>query len=334
MRKDPAIDRRTFLAGTGAVVFAAPLAAEGQQAGKVYRVGVLGEKASDAAEARLWQAFRLGLRERGWIEGGNILIEHRWAEGNAARLPELAADLVRLKMDLIVARSSTYVRAAKEATSSIPIVFVVHADPVGTGQVASLAKPGGNITGLAMLQTEINSKGLELLISTVPGTKRIAVLWSPDNPSHTPGLKALDEAGRTLGVQLQAVGARTGADLEGAFSAMARAHAQAVLVLASPVFLAERQRVAELAIKHRLPTVFGLKEAVEAGGLMSYGADYADLFRRAAIYVDKILKGAKPADLPVEQPNKFELVINLKTAKALGLTIPPSVLGRADEVVQ
>ena len=334
MRKDPAIDRRTFLAGTGAVVFAAPLAAEGQQAGKVYRVGVLGEKASDAAEARLWQAFRLGLRERGWIEGGNILIEHRWAEGNAARLPELAADLVRLKMDLIVARSSTYVRAAKEATSSIPIVFVVHADPVGTGQVASLAKPGGNITGLAMLQTEINSKGLELLISTVPGTKRIAVLWSPDNPSHTPGLKALDEAGRTLGVQLQPVGARTGADLEGAFSAMARAHAQAVLVLASPVFLAERQRVAELAIKHRLPTVFGLKEAVEAGGLMSYGADYADLFRRAAIYVDKILKGAKPADLPVEQPNKFELVINLKTAKALGLTIPPSVLGRADEVVQ
>jgi len=192
------IDRRTFLTGTGAVVFVAPLVAEGQQAGKVYRVGVLGEKASDAAKARLWQAFRSGLRERGWIEGGNILIEHRWAEGNAARLPELAADLVRLKVDLIVARSSTYVRAAKETTSSIPIVFVVHADPVGTGQVASLAKPGGNITGLAMLQTEINSKGLELLISTVPGTKRVAVLWSPDNPSHTPGLKTAKALGLTI----------------------------------------------------------------------------------------------------------------------------------------
>ena len=291
-------------------------------------------KASDPAEARLWQAFRLGLRERGWIEGRNLLIEFREAEGNFARLPELAADLVRLKVDLIVARSSIYVRAAKEATSSIPIVFPIHNDPIGTGQVASLARPGGNITGLASLQTDLGPKCLELLISAVPGAKRIAVLWSPDNPTHTPGLKALDEAGRTLGVKLQAVGARTGTDLEGAFSAMARARAQAVLVLASPAFFAERQRVVELAMTHRLPTMFGLKEAVEAGGLMSYGADYGDLFRRAAIYVDKILRGAKPGELPVEQASKFELVINIKTATALGLKIPQSLLGRADQVIE
>jgi len=315
-------------------LFATPLAAEGQQAGKVYRVGTLGEKSTDPAEARLWQTFRQSLRERGWTEGGNILFEHRWADGNTARLPELAADLVRLKVDLIVARSSSHVRAAKAATSSIPIVFVVHADPVGTGHVASLAKPGGNITGLSLLQTDANPKGLELLISAVPGAKRIAVLWSPNNPSHTSGLKALDEARRTLGVQLQPVGARTGADLEGAFSSMARAHAQAVLVLASQLFFAERQRVAELATTHRLPTMFAVKEGAEAGGLMSYGPDYGDLFRRAAIYVDKILRGAKPSELPVEQASKFELVINLKTAKALGLKIPPSLLLRADPVIQ
>jgi putative ABC transport system substrate-binding protein len=274
------------------------------------------------------------LRELGWIEGGNILIEFRGAEGNYARLPELAADLVRLKVDLIVARSSQFVQPAKAATSSIPIVFLVHADPEGTGHVASLARPGGNITGLANLQTDLAPKELELLISAVPVAKRIAVLWNPDTPSHIPGLKAVEEAGRTLRVQLQAVGARTGAELAGAFSAMARARAQAVLVIGSPVFIAERQRVAQLAITHRLPTMLQTKEAVEAGGLMSYGPNFEDLYRRGAVYVDKILRGAKPADLPVEQPTKFELVINLKTAKALGLTIQPSVLGRADQVIE
>jgi putative ABC transport system substrate-binding protein len=312
----------------------APLAVEAQQPGKVYRVGILTDKASDPAEARLWQTFRLGLRELGWIEGGNILIEFRGAEGNYARLPELAADLVRLKVDLIVARSSQFVQPAKAATSSIPIVFLVHADPEGTGHVASLARPGGNITGLANLQTDLAPKELELLISAVPVAKRIAVLWNPDTPSHTPGLKAVEEAGRTLRVQLQAVGARTGAELAGAFSAMARARAQAVLVIGSPVFIAERQRVAQLAITHRLPTMLQTKEAVEAGGLMSYGPNFEDLYRRGAVYVDNILRGAKPADLPVEQPTKFELVINLKTAKALGLTIQPSVLGRADQVIE
>jgi len=328
------VDRRTFLAGTGAVLLAAPLGAEAQQVGKVYRVGILGEKASDPSEARLWQAFRLRLRDLGWIEGKNILFEDRWGDGNHARIPERAADLVRLRVDLIVTRGSIYVQGVKKATSSIPIVFLTHAEPVGTGDVASLARPGGNITGLALLQTEIYRKELEFLISAVPTAKRIAVLWTPDAPSHTPGLKALEESARTLQVQLQAVVARTGADLEGAFSAMARAHAQAVLVLAFGTYQAERQRLAELATKYRLPTMFNERNHVEAGGLMSYGPDYSDLFRRGAVYVDKILKGAKPGDLPVEQPTKFEFVINLKTAKALGLTIPPPLLGRADEVIQ
>jgi putative ABC transport system substrate-binding protein len=316
------------------VLFSAPLAVDAQQPGKVYRVGILTNNASDPAEARLWQAFRQGLRELGWIEGANILLEFRGAEGNPARLPELAADLVRLKVDLIMARSSQFVQPAKEATSSIPIVFVVHADPVRLGHVASLARPGGNITGLANLQTDIGPKELEILISAVPGSKRIAVLWNPDTPSHTPGLKAVEEAGRPLRVQVQAFGARTASELEGAFAAMARARAQAVLVYASPFSFAERDRVAALAIKYRLPAMFGVKEAVEAGGLMSYAPNYADLYRRGAVYVDKILKGAKPANLPVEQATKFELVINLKTARVLGLTIPQSVLGRADQIIQ
>jgi putative ABC transport system substrate-binding protein len=262
------------------------------------------------------------------------LIEFRGAEGNYARLPELAADLVRLRVDLIVARSSQFVQPAKAATSSIPIVFVVHADPVGTGHVASLARPGGNITGLANLQTDLAPKELELLSSTVPMAKRIAVLWNPDTPSHTPVLKAVEEAGRTLRMQLQPAAARTAAELEGAFGAMARARAQAVLVIGSPTFIAARQRVAELAITHLLPTMFQTKEAVEAGGLMSYGPNFEDLYRRGAVYVDKILKGAKPADLPVQQATTFELVINLKTARALGLTIPQSVLARADQIIE
>jgi ABC-type uncharacterized transport system substrate-binding protein len=311
----------------------APLSAEAQ-AGKVYRIGILGESASDPSEARLWQTFRLGLRDLGWIEGRNILIESRWNEGDSALLPELAADLVRLRVDLIVTRGSTYVQGARTATSSIPIVFTMHADPVGTGHVVSLARPGGNITGLALLQTEINRKGFEILISAVPMAKRIAVLWNPGTPSHTPGLKAVEESARTLRVQLQAVVARTGADLESAFSAMAREHAHAVMVLSFGPYTAARQFLAELATKYRLPTMFAVRDHVEAGGLMSYGPDYSELVRRGAVYVDKILKGAKPGDLPVEQPTKFELVINLKTAKALGLTIPPSVLGRADHVIQ
>jgi putative ABC transport system substrate-binding protein len=256
------------------------------------------------------------LRDLGWIEGENILIESRWNEGASARLPELAADLVRLRVDLIVTRGSTYVQGARTATSSIPIVFTMHADPVRTGHVVSLARPGGNITGLALLQTEINRKGFEILLAAVPMAKRIAVLWNPGTPSHTPGLKAVEESARTLRVQLQPVLARTGADLENAFAAMAREHAHGVLVLSFGPYIAARQLLAELAIRYRFPTMFALRDHVEAGGLMSYGPDYSELVRRGAVYVDKILRGAKPGDLPVEQPSKFELVINLKTAKA------------------
>jgi putative ABC transport system substrate-binding protein len=225
------------------------------------------------------------------------------------------------------------VQGARKATSAIPIVFLVHADPVATGHVASLARPGGNITGLSLLLTEIYRKGFEILISTVPAAKRIAILYNPDTPSHIPGLKALEESARTLRVQLQPVVARAGAELESAFTAIARAEAQALFVLSFQPYSAERQRMAELAIRHRLPTMFADRVRVEAGGLMSYGADLSDLFRRGAIYVDKILRGAKPTDLPVEQPTKFELVINAKTAKALGLTIPPSLLLQADQVI-
>ncbi len=312
----------------------APLAVAAPQAGKVYHVGILGQTASDPAEARLWQTFRLALRERGWIEGENLRIESRWVEGNAARLPALAAELVRLQVDLIVTRGSIFVEGAKKATASLPIVFLSHADPVGTGHVASLARPGGHITGPAVLHTELNVKGLEFLRAAVPEATRIAVLWNPEAPSHTPALKALEEAARTLRVQLQPVVARSGAELEDAFAAMARAHAQAVLVLGFGPYIAARQRLVELALRYRLPTWFGTREHAEAGGLMSYGPSLPDLYRRAATYVDKILKGAKPADLPVEQPTTFELVIDLKTAQALGLTIPAAVLFQATEVIR
>ena len=311
-----------------------PLAASAQPAGRVYRIGILGDKASDASEIHLWQTFRAGLRERGWNEGVNIRIEYRWIEGNAARLPEVAADLVRLKPDLIATRGSLFTGALKAATSSIPIVFVGHADPVETGHVASLARPGGNITGMAVLQTELGPKGLELLHAVVPAATRIAVLWHPGTPSAVPGLKALEEPARLLRLLLQPIGAQTAADLEGAFSTMARGGTQAVLVFSTPPFITARQRIAELAIAHRLPTMCQGRLFVEAGGLMSYYPNHEDTWRRATVYVDKILRGARPADLPVEQITTLELVINLKTAKALGLTIPATVLARADHVIQ
>ena len=326
--------RRAFLGTIAGSLLAVPIVAEGQQAGKVYRVGILGDKASDSNETHLWQTFRAALRERGLNEGVNLLIEYRGVEGNYARLPEVAADLVRLKPDLIATRGSFFTGALKAATSSIPIVFVGHADPVGTGHVASLARPGGNITGMAVLQTELGPKGLELLHSGVPAAVRISVLWHPGTPSAVPGLKALEEPARLLRLQLQPIGAQTAGELEGAFSTMARGGTQAVLVFSTPPFITARQRIAELAIAHRLPTMCQGRLFVEAGGLMSYYPNHEDVWRRAAVYVDKILKGARPADLPVEQPRKFELVINLKTAKTLGLTIPDSLLRRADEVIQ
>jgi putative tryptophan/tyrosine transport system substrate-binding protein len=311
----------------------APLATAVPQVGKVSRIGILGLTASDPSEARLWQGFRLALRERGWREGENLRIESRWAEDNVARLPELAAELVRLQVDLIVTRGSIFVEGAKKATASLPIVFLGHADPLETGHVASLARPGGHITGLSVQLTDLYGKGLEFLRAAVPEATRIAVLWTPEAPSHPPGLTALEEAARTLQVQLQPVVARSGAELEDAFAAMA--HAQAVLVLGFGPYMAARQRLAEVALRYRLPTMFFVwREHVEAGGLMSYSTNFDDLWRRGAVYVDKILRGAQPADLPVEQPTKFELVINLKTAEALGITIPPMLLFQADEVIK
>jgi putative ABC transport system substrate-binding protein len=326
------MDRRALLAGAAALL-AAPLSAGAQSAAKVYRIGILGDKASDAYETLAWQTFRAGLRERGWNEGVNIRIESRWVEGNAARLPELAAELVRLKPDLIATRGSFLTGALKAATSSIPIVFVGHADPVGTGHVASLARPGGNITGMALIQTDIGPKGLELLHAVVPAAARIAVLWHPGTPSAVPGLKALEEPARLLALQLQPIGARTAGELEGAFSTMSRGRAQAVLVFSTVPFITARQRIAELATAHRLPTMLQGRQFVEASGLISYYPNPEDYWRRATVYVDKILRGAKPADLPVEQVTKLELVINLKTAKAIGLTIPQSILLRADQVI-
>jgi putative ABC transport system substrate-binding protein len=310
-----------------------PLAAQAQQAGKVPRIGFLGSTSPSDASARL-DAFRQGLRELGWAEGKNIVIEYRWAEGRQERFTDLAAELVRLKVEVIVAQISAAALAAKNATTTIPVVMLVVGDPVRLGVVASLARPGGNITGLTSVGDELFPKQLELLKEAVPRVSRVAVLWNPANPSHGPSLKSIEVAARSLGMEPQLQKARGPDEFDSAFAAMTRARAGALLVLSDTMFNLHRTRIADLALKARLPAMYGLREQVEAGGLVAYAANYADLFRRGAIYVDKILKGAKPGDLPVEQPTKFELVINLKTAKALGLTIPQSLLLRADEVIQ
>ena len=329
------IHRRTFLAGTGAVLLAAPFAAEAQQAGKVPRIGYL--SANRAAFLHLPEAFRQGLRDLGYVEGRNVVIEYGDAEGKLERFPALAAELVALKVDVIVAPPTVAALAAQQATRTLPIVFVAAADPVGSGLVSSLARPGGNLTGLSNLAPELVGKCLEQLKQSVPGVSRVAVLWQPGGQGERTDkdmLKEADVAARALGVRPQFVEARGPEDFDRAFSEMTRARAGALTVLTNPMFLGERRRLVELAAKNRLPAVYSLREYVDAGGLMAYGPNLADLFRRAATYVDKILKGAKPADLPVEQPTKFELVINLKTAKALGLTIPQSLLLRADAVIQ
>jgi len=313
-------------------LLAPPLAAEAQQGGKVYRIGFLWD--SPAVFPDAIEAFRQGLRDLGYVEGRNITIEYRWAEGKPERMRELAEELVRLKVDVIMAPSSIYTGAAKRATSTIPIVFMSHADPLGTGHVASLARPGGNATGLTIMMTETNVKGLELFKEAVPGLARVAVVWDPATPSHGPGLKAVEAAGPSLGLRILSVPVRSASEYENAFSTMVRERADGVLVLSTPLFIAGAKPLAELALRHRLPSLFGPKHHVEAGGLMSYSPHRADLYRRGAVFVDKILKGARPADLPVERAMEFEMVINMKTAKALGLTIPPSFLNRADEVIQ
>jgi putative ABC transport system substrate-binding protein len=329
------MDRRVFIGTLAGGLLAAPFAAEAQQAAKVARIGYL--TTNLAANLHLREAFLEGLRDLGYGEGRNVVIEYRSAEGKLERFPALAAELVALKVDVIVAANTRAALAAKQATRTLPIVFSTAVDPVTSGLVTSLARPGGNVTGLSNLAPELVGKCLELLKQAVPGVSRVAVLWQPGGygeRTEKDMLKEADVAARALGVRLQFVEARGPENFDRAFSDMTRARANALTVLTSVIFVSERRRLVDLAAKNRLPAVYPGREFVDAGGLMAYGSDLADLNRRAATYVDKILKGAKPGDLPVEQPTKFELVINLKTAKALGLTIPPSVLGRADEVIQ
>ena len=335
-RIDPVMERRTFMAMLAGSIVVVPLAAEVQQAAKIARIGFL--SLNMAPNRHLHEAFRQGLRDLGYVDGRNVVIEIRDAEGKPERLPALAAELVALKVDVIVTGGGTPpALAAKQATKTIPIVFASAADPVTDGLVTSLARPGGNVTWSSNLNPELVGKCLEQLTQAVPTVSRVAVLWPPgfmDERTDKDMLKAADVAARALGVRLQVVEARGPTDVDSAFSKMTRARAGALTVLPSAMLFTERRRLVDLAAKNRLPAVYLQREFVEAGGLMAYGPSLADLFRRAATYVDKILKGAKPGALPVEQPTKFELVINLKTAKGLGLTIPQSVLGRADEVIR
>jgi putative ABC transport system substrate-binding protein len=328
------MDRRTFITNVARGLVAVPLATQAQQAGRVYRIGYL-SAAAPAVSATVIDAFRQGLRERGWVEGKNFVIDYRFAEGHYDRLPDLAAELVRLNMDVIVAAPTPPAMAASKATRTIPIVMIGVNDPVGLRLVSSLARPGGNVTGLSYsVGQEIYGKQLALLKEVAPKAKRVAILWNPDVTSLTPTMREVSVAARSLELQLQPLGARDPAEFGAAFAAMAKERADGILVIVDPVFSLHRTQLAALAARSRLPAAYTNRQLVEAGGLMAYGPSFRDLWWRAAMYVDKILKGAKPADLPVEQPTKFELVINLKTAKALGLTIPPALVQRADEVIQ
>ena len=307
--------------------------ARAQQATKIPRIGFLITSSPSAIAPRM-DAFRQGLRELGYVEGKNIAIERRHAEGKFDRLPALAAELVSLKVDIIVSSGPTATRPAKSATSTIPIVMTFDDDPVGSGFVASLARPGGNITGLSTLSPEISGKQLELLKEIVPKLGRVAVIGTSTRQGTEQSLKELETAAAAFGVKLQYLDIPNSKDIESAFRAASKERADAVLVLQSPVFNSFRAQIADLALKSRLPAAYPRREFVEDGGLMSYGASIFDLDRRAATYVDKILKGAKPSDLPVEQPTKFEFIVNLKAAKQIGLTIPPNVLARANQIIR
>ncbi len=308
---------------------AMPLAAKAQQAGKVYRVGYLAIVPTPEEDA-----FRQRLRELGYLEGRNIIVDYRYAEGRYERLPDLASELVSLKPDLIVVATTPGTEAVKKTTTTIPIVMVNVADPVGSGLVASLSRPGGNITGVSTQQSEVYPKGLQLLKEVAPNLSHVAWLWNPTNRASVGAWKAVQAAAPTIGLTLQSVEVRTTDDFDMAFSQILQKRPDALLVGADHVLLAARKRIVEFTTKNRLPAWYGARQYVEDGGLMFLGPDRREMMRRAAAYVDKILKGAKPADLPVEQPTKFELVINLKTAKALGLTIPQSMLFTATEVIE
>jgi putative tryptophan/tyrosine transport system substrate-binding protein len=328
------MDRRAFITMVGGSFLAAPLVVEAQPAGKVSRIGFLFFGApGPSAEV---DAFRQGLRELGYIEGQNATIEYRFAGGQVERLPELASELARLKVDVIVASNTPSAMAAKAATSTIPIVFAVVADAVGAGLISNFARPGGNITGLTSISSELSGKRLELLKEVAANASRLAVLYNPSDRSNVLMLKELQESARVLGLIVHPLEVRAPGDFGGAFAAMSRERDSVLFVAAGVLTLEHRNRKAlvDLATKSRIPAMWGHRQFVEAGGLMSYAVNFYDQLRRAAIYVDKILKGAKPGDLPVEQPTRYELIINLKTAKALGLTIPQSLLVRADEVIQ
>ena len=289
---------------------------------------------SPSGYAHSYQAFRLGLRDLGWVEGKNISIEYRHAEGRHDRLPDLAADLVRLKVDVIVTAATSDALAAQRATKAIPIVMVAAGNPVANGLVESLARPGGNVTGLSQMLQEVSGKRLELLKEVVPKLSRVAVLWNPNSASATLNWKENQQPARQLGIQLFSLEVRSPSELDKAFEAANSVRAGALAILPDPVISTNLERIVDFAAKSRLPSIYQSSEFADAGGLVTYGPDRADLFRRAAIYVDKILKGTKPGDLPVDQPTKLELVVNLKTAKAIGITIPQSVLFRADKVIE
>ena len=308
--------------------------AQAQQPAKIAKIGFLNPDSQSTSLVRT-EAFRLGLRELGYVEGQNVLIEYRFAEGQIDRFPEFAAELARLKVDVIVAAGGNGItHAAQQATSTIPIVMTNVLDPIGSGFIASLARPGGNITGLTAISSDLAGKRVQLLKETFPKAARLAVLFDPRDASKLVELKEVQGAAHGLGIKLHAIEARSPGDFETAFGAGLKENAEAVLVLQSAVTNTHRKPIAELAIKNRVPTMWGESGRLDAGGLLSYGPNYTDLFRRAAMYVDKILKGAKPADLPVEQPTKFELAINLKTAKQIGVTSPPNVLARADKIIR
>jgi putative ABC transport system substrate-binding protein len=328
------VNRREFITLIGGAA-AWPLVAHGaraQQKPRIARIGILGLLPVSGSASR-FEAFRAGLRDLGYVEGDNLVIEFRWAE-RPDDLLKLATELVEMNVDVIFAPSSIQVKPARQATKTIPIVFATHADPVGLGHVASLARPGANITGLSMMQTELAAKQLEISKEVIPHATRIGVLWDPATPSHALALEALEAAGKKLGVKLQMVPASTVQEFDPAFTTMTKGHVDCFLAVPAAIAYSYRTSLSDLALKYRLAGVFQQKEHVEAGSFVSYGADTLDLYRRAAFYVDRILKGAKPADLPVEQPTKFELAINLKTARALGLEIPPTLLARADEVIE
>jgi putative ABC transport system substrate-binding protein len=325
----------TRLAAVFLLLAASLTAVTAQPREKMPQVGYLtAGSQSDQGRQRRFEAFRQGLRELGYVEGQNVAIESRWAEGKDERYRDLAADLVRLKVDVIVAVGGAATKAAQQATKTIPIVMSLANDPLGSGLVTSLARPGGNVTGISLMAPDLVGKQLGVLKEMVPKVARVALLRNPANPAITQQVREAEAAPRTLGLQLQTLAARGPEEIDNAFAAMTRERAGALVVLTDSIFTNQRRQIAELAAERRLPSIYGNPEHAEAGGLVAYGANFLDLERRAATYIDRILKGAKPGELPIEQPSRFELIINLKTAKALGLTIPPSLLLRADRTIE